>query len=92
MVQKTKAAALRTYWPGAGKEVHAWADSDLKSAAGGSVVKTTACSSKGLQFDSQHPHDRPLTNICFRGTHALFWPLGTHVVHRHTQAKPMHIK
>jgi hypothetical protein len=36
-----------------------------------SVVKSTDCSSRGPEFNSQHPHGG--SQPCVIGSHALFW-------------------
>ena len=42
----------------------------------GSVVKSTDCSSKGPEFNSQQPHGRPQPSVM--RSSALFWPADMH--------------
>ena len=42
----------------------------------GSVVKSTACSSKGPEFKSQQPHGGSQPSVMRSG--ALFWPADIH--------------
>lgn len=58
--------------------------SEIRELGGGSVVKSTGCSSRGPRFESQHPVAAQNSNS--KESNALFWLWGapdTHRVYRH---------
>jgi hypothetical protein len=53
------------------------ADKSLLGWGDGSVVKSTACSSRNPEFNSQQPHG--ISQPSVMGSDVLFWHAGIHV-------------
>ncbi|CAO2642185.1 hypothetical protein LEMLEM_LOCUS26074 [Lemmus lemmus] len=53
-----------------------WFNKKLRGWRDGSEVKSTACSSKGPEFNSRQPHGGSQPSVMRSG--ALFWPAGIH--------------